>query len=109
MKKNSQPDYKRIYSDIIDQKFPHKKAECEALLGKTILSAMDILELNKRIFNTKDHEIKKMNQKLRSYHTSDILRILNYQKNHSMSNSCVAQHFGLSKNTIAKWKKLFKQ
>ncbi|WP_228459050.1 hypothetical protein [Chryseobacterium bernardetii] len=59
MKKQSQPNYKRIYSDIIDLKFPHKKAECEKLLEKKMLTALDILELNNRIFGTKDQDLKK--------------------------------------------------
>ncbi|SHF03742.1 hypothetical protein [Chryseobacterium sp. OV279] len=54
MRNQSQPNYKRIYSDIIDQKFPHKKLECEKLLKKKILFAVDIIELNKRIFGAKD-------------------------------------------------------
>ena len=107
MKKKSQPNYKRIYSDIIDHKFPHKKAECEKLMKKKILSAIDIMELNKRIFGTQDQNIKKMNQKLRSYNPSDILRILDYQKSHRMNNLEVAEHFGLSRNTMTKWRRIF--
>lgn len=107
MKKQSQPNYKRIYSDIIDQKFPHKKAECEKLLEKKMLSAMDILELNNRIFGIKDQGIKRMNQQLRSYNISDILSILDYQRNNRMNNLQVAEHFGLSRNTMTKWKRLF--
>lgn len=108
MKKQNQPNYKRIYSDIIEQKFPHKKVVCEKLLGKKVLSALDIMELNKRIFGTKDQNLKKMNQKLRSYNESDILSILDYQKNHRMNNLQVAEHFGLSRNTMTKWRRIFK-
>ncbi|PWN65941.1 AsnC family protein [Chryseobacterium oncorhynchi] len=107
MKQQNQPNYKRIYSDIIDRKFPHKKAECKKLLEKKMLSAIDIMELNKKIFETKDRDIKKMNQKLRSYNTSDILRILDYQKNNRMNNLQVAEHFGLSRNTMTKWRRIF--
>ncbi|WP_080779710.1 transposase [Chryseobacterium phocaeense] len=107
MKKQSQPDYKKIYSDIIERKFPHKQKECEKLLGKKTLSALDIVELNNRIFGTKDQDFKKMNQKLRSYNESDILRILNYQRNYRMTNLQVAEHFGISKNTMTKWRRMF--
>ncbi|MDP9961991.1 helix-turn-helix domain-containing protein [Chryseobacterium lathyri] len=107
MKKQNQPNYKLIYSDIIEQKFPHKKAECEKLLEKKILSALDILELNNRIFGIKDQTLKKMNKKLRSYNESDILRILDYQKNHRINNLQVAKHFGLSRNTMTKWRKMY--
>lgn len=108
MKKQSQPNYKRIYSDIIDQKFPHKKLECKKLLEKKILFAIDIMELNKRIFGIQDQDAKNMNQKLRSYKPSDILYILDYQKNHKMNNLQVAEHFGLSRNTMTKWRRAFK-
>ncbi|MDQ0064192.1 helix-turn-helix domain-containing protein [Chryseobacterium lathyri] len=107
MKKQNQPNYKLIYSDIIEQKFPHKKAECEKLLEKKMLSALDILELNNRIFGIKDQTLKKMNKKLRSYNESDILRILDYQKNHRINNLQVAKHFGLSRNTMTKWRKMY--
>ncbi|CAM3143933.1 helix-turn-helix domain-containing protein [Chryseobacterium flavum] len=107
MKKQNQPNYKRIYSDIIDQKFPHKKAECKKLLEKKMLTALDIIELNNRIFGTKNQNLQKMNQKFRSYNETDILRILNYQRNHRMNNLQVAELFGLSKNTLTKWRKIF--
>lgn len=107
MEKYSQPNYQRIYADIITRNFPHKKQECEKLLGKKELSVIDILELNKRIFGTKNTEIGKQNQKHRSYGKSDILRILDYQKTHKMNNSEVARHFGLSRNSMTKWKKVF--
>ncbi|RXM50559.1 MULTISPECIES: helix-turn-helix domain-containing protein [unclassified Chryseobacterium] len=109
MKKQTQPNYRRIYSDIIDQKFPHKKLECKKLLEKKILFAVDIMELNKRIFGTKDQDVKNMNQKLRSYNISDIQHILDYQKKHKMNNLQVAEHFGLSRNTMTKWRRMFKQ
>ncbi len=48
-----------------------------------------------------------MNQKLRSYNEEDILRILQYQKNHNMNNLQVAERFGLSRNTMTKWRRLF--
>lgn len=107
MEKYSQPNYHRIYSDIIMRSFPHKKEECEKLLGKKSLSVIDILELNKRIFGTKAKETGKQNPKHRSYNKSDIVQILDYQKMHKMNNSQVAKHFGLSKNSITKWKRIF--
>jgi len=107
MEKYSQPNYHRIYSDIIMRSFPHKKEECEKLLGKKALSVIDILELNKRIFGTKAKETGKQNPKHRSYSKSDITQILDYQKMHKMNNSQVARHFGLSKNSVTKWRKIF--
>ncbi|WP_300687935.1 helix-turn-helix domain-containing protein [Chryseobacterium sp.] len=107
MEKYSQPNYHRIYSDIIIRSFPHKKEECEKLLRKKYLSVIDILELNKKIFGAKAKETSKQNQKHRSYNKSDIIQILDYQKTHKMNNSQVAKHFGLSKNSMTKWRKIF--
>lgn len=100
------PDYNKIYTDIVNLKFPEKKQECEVLLNKKELSVIDILLLNKMIFNT-DKTTEETNQKYRSYQKSDILKILDYQKKHKCNNTQLANHFKLSQNTITKWKRLF--
>lgn len=106
--KISNPDYKRIYTDIIDIKYPDKKTECEFLLNKPNLSVLDVIELNSRIFGiVPDRSTEIFNQKLRSYRRADILKILDYQKKHRLNNSQLAKHFKLSRNTITKWKKVF--
>jgi len=101
------PDYRRIYTDIIDRKNPGKKKECKNLLSKDELSVLDILELNRRIFGDLVQDTEIANQKFRSYQESDILEILDFQKKNKLNNSQLAQHFKTSRNTIAKWKKLF--
>lgn len=97
------PDYKLIFTDILDKKFPHKKEKYQILLKKKNLSAMDIIELNNNIFSTPDRE----NQKYRSYSKSDILKILDYQKKHKLNNSQLSTYFKLSRNSVTKWKKMF--
>ena len=101
------PDYKRIYSDIIKIKHPGKKDVCKAILAKNKLSALDIIELNRRIFGTNNRSSRIISQKHRSYNKLDILEILNYQQKNFLNDSELAVHFQLSRNTIAKWKKLF--
>ena len=104
--KNNTPDYKQIYEDILDTKYPHKKEECQNILQKQTISGIDIIELNQKIFgNIKENE--NFNQKHRSYQKSDILQILDYQKKHRLNNSQLANHFGLSRNSVTKWKKMF--
>ena len=83
-----------------------KKQKCEHLLNKKDLSVMEILMLNKIIFNT-DKSSEETNQKLRSYQESDILQILDYQKEQKCNNTQLANHFRISKNTVTKWKRLF--
>ncbi|REC44252.1 helix-turn-helix domain-containing protein [Chryseobacterium pennipullorum] len=104
---NSDPDYEAIYKDILYQKFPEKLKECLPLLKRGNLSAIDILNINRKIFGQIEEESVKMNQKFRSYNRSDILQILDYQKKNKLNNTQLANHYKLSKNTITKWKKIF--
>jgi DNA-binding transcriptional regulator YiaG len=98
------PDYKRIYNDIII-KYPQKKEECYFILQKEKLSLLDVIKLNQKIFSEKEND--GINQKHRSYDKSFIIEILSYQKQNKMSNKKLATHFGISRNTITKWKKIF--
>ena len=97
------PNYKRIYSDILNKRYPEKKEVCKQIIQKANLSVFDVIKLNEKIFGTNQSK----NQKLRSYSKSDILKILDYQKKNNLNNSQLANHFKLSRNTVAKWKKLF--
>ncbi|KFE97577.1 hypothetical protein [Chryseobacterium luteum] len=103
-----EPDYKRIYSDIISTKCPDEKEEFQDLLNKSNLTVFDIIELNRKIFglNT-DKSTETFNQKHRSYGKSDILKMLDYQKAYKLNNSQLAKHFNLSRNSVTKWKKMF--
>jgi len=104
---NTKPDYKTIYTDILHQKFPNKIEECIPLLSKKHLSAIDILDLNQKIFGNSEEKSLRINQKFRSYSRSDILQILEHQKNHNLNNRQLANHFKLSRNTVARWKMMF--
>ncbi|WP_353164355.1 helix-turn-helix domain-containing protein [Empedobacter brevis] len=101
-----QPDYKQIFLDILEEKYPNKKEKCSDILNQEPLSIIEIIALNKIIFDT-DKENEKSNQKHRSYSKAAIFKILDYQKEHHLNNSQLANHFNLSRNTIAKWKKVF--
>ncbi|MDR6919266.1 helix-turn-helix domain-containing protein [Chryseobacterium sp. 2987] len=104
---NSNPDYKAIYTDILYQKFPDKLHKCLPLLNKVYLSAIDILKLNKKIFGPSEEESIKINKRFHSYNKSDILQILDYQKQNKLNNKQLANHYQLSRNTVTKWKKMF--
>ncbi|MGU9940420.1 helix-turn-helix domain-containing protein, partial [Empedobacter brevis] len=101
------PDYKKIYEDILNIKYPEKKEICQGILNKTTLSTFDVIALNRKIFGEKNLNIKSLNQKYRSYSILDRKEILDYQKKHNLNNNELANHFKLSRNTIAKWKKMF--
>ncbi len=106
LNKKIMPDYKKIYTDIINKNFADKKEQCAFILEKQKLSMLDVIELNKKIFTTGE-ENEGFNQRHRSYGKSDILKILDYQKTHQLNNCQLAKHFKLSRNTVTKWKKLF--
>ncbi|MFP3594409.1 helix-turn-helix domain-containing protein [Chryseobacterium sp. SIMBA_038] len=98
------PDYKRIYKDVLNKKFPHKIVECQKLLDKKMLSTLDIIKLNTMIFG-ENKETLEANQKHRSYTDDAIMEILEYQKKNRLNNSQIALHFRISRNSVAKWKK----
>lgn len=98
------PDYKLIYSDIIANKHLDKKEKCEVILRKKELTLLDVIALNNIISEPADKDV---NQKFRSYDKDSILKILYYQKKHRLNNTQLALHFNLSRNTVAKWKKIF--
>lgn len=100
------PDYKRIYSDLIAEKFPNRE-ECKMILKKNILSELDVINLNNILFKDNNRDTVSFNQKHRSYSQETILEILDYQKKNKMNNIQLAAHFKLSRNTVAKWKKIF--
>ena len=102
------PNYKKIYTDILSQKYPEKKDKCISLLEKQNLSALDIINLNEQIFGagtSKTHN--NSNQRHRSYSKADILKILDYQKDKKLNVTELARHFSISRNTIAKWRKIY--
>ncbi|MFN1218169.1 helix-turn-helix domain-containing protein [Chryseobacterium kwangjuense] len=103
----TRPNYKKIYEDILRLKRPEKTEECKSILSKARITAKDILMINNIIFPENDRKIVSLNHKHRSYALSDILEILNFQKKNKLNNTQVANHFRLSRNSIAKWKKIF--
>ncbi|MBE4948459.1 helix-turn-helix domain-containing protein [Chryseobacterium culicis] len=100
------PDYKKIYEDIL-VKYPTKKEQCETILSKTVFSVKDVITINNIIFPKADQETQFANQRHRSYDKTSILEILDYQTKNKLNNSELARHFKLSRNTVAKWKKQF--
>ncbi|MFP3598219.1 helix-turn-helix domain-containing protein [Chryseobacterium sp. SIMBA_029] len=101
-----QPDYVRIYNDII-KKHPHKKKACQSLLNKNELTTMEVIKLNKLIFDKINKSTEIFNQKHRSYNKQDIIEVLDYQKMNNLNNTQLSIHYKLSRTTVAKWKKLF--
>lgn len=101
------PDYKRIYTDIINIRYPERKDDFKDLLDKQNISAADVLAINRRIFGNSTVDSEILNQKHKAYRRSDIFEMLNYQRAHNLNNSELARHFKVSRNTVAKWRRVF--
>lgn len=103
------PDYKQIYTDILEEKFPEKLIDATIRLKlETLHSAFDILKFNQLIFGEPEYAVGFNNQRLRSYDEDSILKILRYQKQNELTNLQLGKQFKISRNTIAKWKTIFK-
>jgi len=102
------PDYRKIYSDIIQLKHPEKGKYCEDILSKEQISDLDVIKLNDIIFSHQSKKSQISNQKHRAYNEQAILQMLNYQKKNNLNNTQLAVYFKLSRNTVAKWKKIYK-
>ena|SRR5690606_6112148 len=104
---NSNVKYKKIYSDLIQKRFPEKVQLLETFMHKNELSPLDVITLNQKIFDAPQKENFDINQKFKSYNSEMIYKILNYQKTHQLNNSQLAKHFNLSRNTVTAWKKKY--
>ncbi|MEG0915987.1 MAG: helix-turn-helix domain-containing protein [Myroides sp.] len=93
-------NYKRIFQDILDLKFPEKKELRAIVLEKEINDFYDVLSLHKMIFGDEN----KVN-KHKSYDPSTITKVLKYQQENKLSNIETAQKFNLSRNTVSAFKK----
>lgn len=98
------PDYRRIYTEIIDRYHPHARKLCEEYLRKEIWTSMDVITVNHLIYGTPRKEDLHFNQNHRSYDHATITEILEYQKKHGLNNIQLANTFKLSRNTVARWK-----
>lgn len=100
----AQPDFKKIYSDLIQNKFPEKMEKCIHFFTKEDWTSLDVLKINSLIFEYTNNA----NGKYKSYSSKDIIYILNYQKKFGLNNSQLANKFKLSRNTVAKWRGEYK-
>ncbi|AZA78122.1 helix-turn-helix domain-containing protein [Chryseobacterium sp. G0186] len=98
-----EPDYVKIFSDIISKKKPEKLSTCQYFLEKERLSSLDVIILTRILFYDSE-----TNNKHKSYDDESIAQILEYQKKNKMTNKNTAEVFKVSRNTIAAWKKKIK-
>ncbi|WP_300669955.1 helix-turn-helix domain-containing protein [Soonwooa sp.] len=97
------PNYHKIFRDIIAHDFPNIGEDCESILSKASLNSQDVINLNQKIFNSKNDRTSE-NPKFRSYDLQTIREILKYQRKHELNDTQLAIHFSISRNTIRMWK-----
>jgi hypothetical protein len=98
-------NYQVIFTDIIKEVYPDRLHESNLLHQiNNISNFMDVLNVNKIIFNKAGGDRNKQQQRLKIYTHQDVLDILNYQKEYHLSNTETANHFCMSRNTLKKWK-----
>lgn len=94
------PNYQKIYEDLI---------KCKGLEDHITVPklerSIDIIKFNKLISNQQESEI--VTQQGKSYDEDSILELLHYQRQYDMSNTQLALEFKLSRNTVARWKKIY--
>ncbi len=100
----NQPNYKKIFEDIIRKKCLHPE-KYSLMLNKKNFSHLDVIKLNDLIFHKSNKDLSV--RKFRAYNKLTIMEILEYQKKNNINNTELSRYFKLSRNTIAKWKKCF--
>lgn len=100
------PNFKRIFNDMINMKYPKKRLSCIAILAKKELTQLDILKLSELIHPERSKSRNQFNQQHKAYNKATIKSILDYQLRHNLTNTATANHFKLSKTTLHKWKQL---
>ncbi|WP_413533890.1 helix-turn-helix domain-containing protein [Empedobacter brevis] len=96
------PNYQKIYQDIIERKFPEKIQQTKKLLTKE-MDTLDVIKISEILNAKKTTE----NQKHKSYDLDSIFKILNIQKKNNYTNTFIANEFKISRNTVAKWRKIY--
>ncbi|UUV22354.1 helix-turn-helix domain-containing protein [Paenimyroides aestuarii] len=97
------PDFGKIFRDMA----ANKKIETPLdFAEKQNWSSLDVIKINDMFFASKQNDSQMFNQSHRAYDAASVKQILNYQKKHGLNNSEISKMFKLSRNTLAKWKKM---
>lgn len=103
--KISNPNYFNIYHYIIIEKFPSKIGLLDEYLEHKTITALEVLSLEKELF-VKGQKTEINRAVFKAYKIEDIKTIIDFQTKNNWTNTKVAKHFVLSRNSIIKWKKI---
>lgn len=110
MSTNSRPFYKKLYADMIRDKYPEKVVRCARFLKKDRWIALDVIQINEILFgSSKDKSDVRVDRKHRAYDRESIQKILQYQQENELTNQAIVEEFGVSRNTVSKWKIAYKE
>lgn len=106
----NRPFYHKLYADMIRDKYPHKESLCSHFLQKEHWTALDVIQVNELLFGVekKQADVRK-DMMHRAYDVASIKQILHYQQKNQLTNNDIAAKFGLSRNTLARWRRLFSE
>ncbi len=103
MTEPQKPNYQKIFLDMARQSNKDLN-EWIKLLEKGDLNSLEVMELNEKLSDGK----KKENIKFKAYDKESIAKVLKFQIDHELSDRQISKLFHISRTTIAKWKKDFK-
>lgn len=104
-KKGRRPEYKLIFQDLAQKQFGTTIPTSVQNKIEKLQNNLDILEVNSLIFNQK-HSTRET-AKMKVYDKESIEKILNIQQKEKLTNQEIASQFHVSRNSVAKWKKLY--
>lgn len=104
--------YKNIYTDLIyESKYIDTVSQTflQSQINQ-IKTFRDVLRINQELRKGKqlNQDDLKINQQLKSYDKNMILNILEEQKKFGLTNLDISKKYKMSRNTIAKWRRVFK-
>lgn len=106
----NRPFYHKLYADMIRDKYPDRKQKCADYLNKKDWTALDVIKVNTILFAKKQgHNEISSDQRHRAYDQKSIKQMLYEQKKDKLNNKELAVKYKLSRNTVAKWRKLFEE
>lgn len=106
----NRPFYHKLYADMIRDKYPDREQKCADYLNKEDWTALDVIKVNTILFAKKQgHNEISSDQRHRAYDQKSIKQMLYEQKKDKLNNKELAVKYKLSRNTVAKWRKLFEE
>jgi|SRR5690606_20077126 len=102
----TKPDFGRIFRELAAKENISAEQQ-KQLFSRKEWNNLDVIQANEQLFRRQSKENLAFNQKHKAYDEESIKEILEYQRKHKLNNAEITRMFKLSRNTIAKWHKVF--